>query len=156
MPSSQYPCEVRATLKPNLQIRKLELQDMKKIAYGHAVRQQESRDSHLCSLPTSKSLMSWLPCHLFSPGPPAGCQGTSDPPASVRASSPHSCSGDRRSWAEPGTSSGIQTPSTPRNTPLVKTNLPPATSRDKILASGSHPSSHRGPPPLIATSYSGA
>ena len=40
MPSSQHPCDVRATLKPNLQMRNLELQDTKKIAYGHAVRQR--------------------------------------------------------------------------------------------------------------------
>ena len=39
MPSSQYPYEVRAILKPNLQMRKLGFKDIKKIAYGHTVRQ---------------------------------------------------------------------------------------------------------------------
>lgn len=155
MPSSQYPCEVRATLKPNLQIRKLELQDMKKIAYGHAVRQQESRDSHLWSLLTSKSLVSWLPCHLFSPGPPLGCQGTVDPPLLSEPLPLTPALGTAGVGPNLGQVLGSRFPP-PRETLLVKTNLPPATSRDKILASGSHPSSHRGPPPLIATSYSRA
>lgn len=39
MPSSQYPYEVRAILKPNLQMRKLGFKDIKKIAYGHTLRQ---------------------------------------------------------------------------------------------------------------------